>query len=92
MRKTIVLEPQVINSLVLNPQAVAAFPFLAQYVDKIKSQGCGSCNKSRFDYLPIISAFQSAPPEQLNTLKKLLDTESIRLIYTAGGKQMDTTV
>lgn len=93
MAKLVVIEDDVIKSLLRNPQAVGAFPFMKAAAEREtpkKKRGCNCGAKNRQNastYAGIKAAIAGMPPEKKAQLKQILGADQLRVYYTNHKKQ-----
>jgi len=92
-KKLVVLEETVINAMLRNPAITREFTFLKTAAAKAAPPGRRKCcgarknRQNKTDYGPIKAAIASLPNERKNLLKRLLNTEQIRLYFTNTANQ-----
>lgn len=95
MRKLVVLDDSVIISLINDPKYATAIPclFNKREMFALRSVGCNACaqkrkERQRAEMAQIKSCLAGMSPEKKNELRKLLDTEQIRVVYVNAAGQV----
>ncbi len=96
LKKLLILDDSVLISMSGNPNFVKEFPFLSNLSRVNKARGgCGRCNKSASKKVQAMNGVKHAittlTPEKKKRLKKLLNTEQVRVRYAEAGKVREHT-
>ena len=94
MASIVVIEDGTIASLIMNTKIANSIPCLTNKKGLLgnASNGCGSCarkrqQKVREEYAKIKSCLAALSSEKKEELKKHLNAESIRVVFTNNGGQ-----
>ena len=94
VKKLVVVEDSVINSMLRNPAMTREFAFLKTAASKLSPpdrRRCGSCarknRQNKMDYSVIKAAIASLPNDRKNLFKRLLNTEQVRLYFVNTANQ-----
>lgn len=95
MRKLVVLDDSVIISLINDQKYVDAIPcfFNKRQVFATSTGGCSPCAQKkkehqRAELAQIKSCLAGMSPDKKNTLRELLDTEKVRVVYISPSGQV----
>lgn len=91
----LVIENAVINSLLLNNAITDRFPFLKEAAKRKDtnnySSGCIPCNKKPIDNNPIRASIAMMGEQDKQDFKRILNTDSVKVIYLVGNTTVETS-
>jgi hypothetical protein len=92
MRDLVVIEDSTILSMINDVQYSSTIPCLANKKDVFRTSagGCGTCarkrqEKQRYEMARIKSCLAGLSTEKKAELKRLLDTDKVRVVFVNGG-------
>lgn len=94
--KLLLIEESVLVAMAGNPTFLKEFPFLSGLKDSVKSKpGCGRCSRTASRRVNTVNGVKSSliamGVEKKQRLKKMLNTEKVRIRVAQGGRVTDYT-